>query len=52
MKKCLEFPDKNRYGTKKDAETTILLSDNKNLRVYYCEGCGGWHLTSSVKNKN
>jgi len=46
MKKCLEFPDKRRYNTKRDAETSILLIDKRDLRTYYCEGCRGWHLTS------
>ena len=52
MKKCLEYPNKNRYNTKKDAETAILLQlDNRNLNVYHCDTCEGWHLTSR-KNKN
>jgi hypothetical protein len=51
MKKCLEFPNKNRYNTWKDADTAILLLDNKDLSVYKCETCDGWHLTSSkIKN--
>lgn len=45
MKKCFEFPNKNRYNTKKDAETAILLSDNQNLNIYKCPSCRGWHLT-------
>jgi hypothetical protein len=51
MKKCFEYPNKNRYNTQRDAETAILLLDNKSLSVYKCDGCGGWHLTSNLKNK-
>lgn len=47
MKKCLEFSQKKRYNTQKDAETAILLLDNQNLRTYRCETCDGWHLTSN-----
>jgi len=47
MKKCLEQPNKRRYNTKREAETAILLLDSRDLRVYHCGGCGGWHLTSS-----
>jgi hypothetical protein len=50
MKKCLEFPDKRRYNTRNDAETAILLSDNRELRTYHCETCGGWHLTSKSRD--
>lgn len=51
MKKCFEQPNKKRYNTQRDAETTILLLDNKNLRAYQCESCTGWHLTSNLKIK-
>jgi hypothetical protein len=50
MKKCFKFPDKRRYNTEKDAETAILVLDNINLRVYKCDSCRGWHLTSNLKN--
>jgi len=46
MKKCFEFPNKRRHNTKKDAETSLLLLDNKNLDIYFCTCCEGWHLTS------
>jgi len=46
VKTCLEFPHKKRYNTKKDAETAILLLDDKDLGVYHCDTCRGWHLTS------
>lgn len=46
MKKCLEQPNKRRYNTQKDAETSILLIGNRDLRTYQCEACSGWHLTS------
>lgn len=49
MKKCFKFPSKNRYSTKRDAETTILLSDEKNLKIYFCDSCSGWHLASTIK---
>lgn len=49
MKKCQEFPNKNRYNTKRDAETAILLSDNKDLDTYKCPSCKGWHLTNVKK---
>ena len=45
---CLEFPNKKRYNTKQDAETVILLH-SKNLLVYKCDSCQGWHLTSKIK---
>lgn len=49
MKTCFEFPNKVRYNTKRDAETAILLSDKPNhLKVYKCETCSGWHLSSNV----
>ena len=47
MKICLAHPNKNRYNTKRDAETAILLVGNINLNVYKCDACRGWHLTSS-----
>jgi len=47
MKKCFAQPDKKRYNTQRDAETAILLLDKKDLRVYKCESCRGWHLTST-----
>lgn len=46
MKKCFEFPNKKRYTTQRDAETAILLSENKEIQHYKCETCNGWHLTS------
>ena len=47
-KKCLEYPNKKRHSTKKDAETSLLLIDNKNLTIYFCESCEGWHLAKIV----
>lgn len=52
MKNCLEFPNKKRYSTKREAETAILLVDNSALRTYQCSTCGGWHLTSGSNLKN
>jgi len=46
MKKCFEQPNKRRHNTKQDAETALLLLDNKNLTIYHCDSCDGWHLTS------
>ena len=46
MKTCFDHPNKKRYNTQKDAETAVLIYDNKNLRIYKCDTCGGWHLTS------
>jgi hypothetical protein len=50
MKKCFTYPNKRRYATQKDAETAILLQDNRELRTYHCGGCDGWHLTSKPQN--
>ena len=49
MKKCFEHSDKTRYNTQWDADTAILLIGNNELRIYHCDSCDGWHLTS--KNK-
>lgn len=52
MKRCQKFPNKRRYPTKKAAETIILMlfgESVSNLRVYYCDACKGWHLTSNLK---
>ena len=46
MKACFEHPNKKRYNTQKDAETAMLLLAKRDLRVYHCEACQGWHLTS------
>jgi len=46
MKNCLEFPKKKRFNVKQDAEKAIFLLDNKNIRVYLCKTCDGWHLSS------
>lgn len=51
MKKCLEFPYKNRYNTKQDGETAILLSSDRHLQVYYCDTCDGWHLASKYTKR-
>lgn len=48
-KKCLEYPNKKRYATEKDAEAAALTSNFKNLSYYRCDTCKGWHLTSKVK---
>ena len=45
MKKCAEFPNKRRYNTEKDAQTMLIILGNKNLDIYHCETCSGWHLT-------
>ena len=47
-KKCLEFPDKKRYNTKKDAEAIISFLKG-GLFTYKCDSCDGWHLTSNLK---
>lgn len=54
MKKCFEFPNKNRYNTQKDAETAIAIQQlallrPTRLRCYHCDTCDGWHLTSKTK---
>ena len=49
MKKCVEFPDKKRHNTQKDAETAVLFVDNVDLRAYFCETYSGWHL-AKIKN--
>ena len=43
MKKCIEFPNKKRFSTKKDAETT-LITLNLDLKIYKCDTCKGWHF--------
>ena len=48
MKICLEYSNKRRYNTKKDAETAILLISAVSLRIYECFSCNGWHLTSKI----
>jgi hypothetical protein len=45
MKKCFEFPDKRRFASKKDAETTLLIW-NLNYKIYQCQTCKGWHFAS------
>jgi|TARA_R110000868_G_scaffold75946_6_gene218857 hypothetical protein len=45
MKKCFHHPNKKRFSTKKEAEL-IILTSLKDLRIYYCDFCNGWHLTS------
>lgn len=42
---CFISPYKKRYTTQKEAETQLLLLQNNNLRIYFCEDCCGWHLT-------
>lgn len=40
---------KNRYGTKAEAEEVRAHRESqgvRNLQVYKCEYCDGWHLTS------
>jgi len=49
-KKCFEFPNKKRYNTKKEAEAALAYHNLKNLSLYKCQSCLGWHLTS--KNKS
>jgi hypothetical protein len=49
MKKCFEHSDKTRYNTQWDADTAILLIGNDELRIYHCDSCDGWHLTSKVE---
>jgi len=50
MKKCLLFPNKKRYNTKKEAELAVILLNSKNIRIYKCDCCNGWHLTSLERN--
>jgi hypothetical protein len=52
MKKCFEHPNKKRYNTKQNAESAMLMSECKDLRIYYCDTCSGWHLTSKTKKNN
>lgn len=47
-KNCNLFPNKKRFSTKKNAETASLLLDIK-IKIYYCDGCDGWHF-SKIKN--
>lgn len=49
MKKCFKYPHKRRHTTQKDAETSLLVLDNKNLTIYHCDSCDGWHLTSKAQ---
>lgn len=49
MKKCFEYPNKKRYNTHLDADTATLLINDKDISIYKCNSCNGWHLTS--KNK-
>ena len=40
---------KNRYATREDAEEaarTCTTNGRRTLRVYRCDYCDGWHLTS------
>lgn len=43
---------KIRYDTKEEAETYAIKSEiysgEKKYRVYRCQYCGGWHLTTHV----
>ena len=49
MKRCQKFPNKKRYSTKKEAETAvIILKNDVELKIYFCENCNGWHLTSKI----
>ena len=48
MKKCIEFPNKRRYATEKEAITAMLVIGKKNLKTYRCECCGGWHLAKDT----
>jgi len=51
---CEAFPDKKRYGrynqerARKDARR-YQVKYRKNLRVYECESCKGYHLTSESR---
>lgn len=41
---------KNRYD-KRGAQTVInkrRREDHERLRMYYCDECGGWHITHKV----
>jgi hypothetical protein len=51
MKTCFEHPNKKRHNTQQEAETSLLLLNNKNLRTYHCESCDGWHLTSKMEDQ-
>ena len=48
MKKCIEFPNKRRYATEKEAIAAMLIIGKKNLKTYQCECCGGWHLAKDT----
>ena len=43
------------FNTEKEAERFIkfngqdIIDDVSKLRVYYCDGCGGYHITSHAK---
>lgn len=51
MKKCLEQPNKRRYNTKREADDELLSwLGVEHLRVYHCDSCNGWHLTSTPDN--
>lgn len=44
---------KARYDTREDAEEaarTSRFSGRKTLRVYRCDYCDGWHLTSHPRD--
>lgn len=43
--------DKKQVYSKKDAQTVRNLrmkSGSKELRIYHCPICNGWHLTSQI----
>ncbi len=45
---------KKRYASEEMATavaSNARLKRNVNLRVYCCYECGGWHVTSRIKNK-
>lgn len=49
--KCPEFPDKIRFGkhNRDRARTRVQQLQRKlrkNFRIYKCDKCGGYHITS------
>ena len=53
---CLKFPNKKRYGkynlkrAQQDARN-FQREFSKNFRVYNCEDCGGYHLSTKSRSE-
>ncbi len=45
IQKISNICNKNTYSSQKEAEKVAKLQ-NKNLRIYECDSCRGFHLTS------